>query len=204
MLQLSQTDMILWRTLLIFLLLGGLLGIAVSLLLIFKPHLLPPVNKIANQWVSTSKVGHWFDQSISMEQWFYRHHRLFGIFLSLAGGYILIYFGLLLNKATVLQGMAQQTSQSLASGALDAFQIAAMLGSILSLMVGLLLWLRPHVLRGIDHAANRWISSSNAANIMDQPHSQIERFVTRHARPVGSLLLLGNLYILFVLGRVLF
>ena len=202
MLQLSQTDMILWRTLLIFLLSGGLLGVAVSLLLIFKPHLLPPVNQVANQWVSTSKVGHWLDQSISMEQWFYRHHRPFGIFLSLAGGYILIYFGLLLNKTAVLQSLAPHTSQSLASGSLDAFQIAAMIGSILSLTVGLLLWLRPHVLRGIDHVANRWVSSRSAADIMDIPHSQGENFVSRHARPVGVLLLLGNLYMLFVLARL--
>jgi len=62
-------DIFLWRALAIFLLIGATVGIAVSLLLIFKPHLLARTSRMANRWISTSRMDQLLNRSIGIEQW---------------------------------------------------------------------------------------------------------------------------------------
>ena len=85
----NPTDM-LWQALAIFLLIGAIAGVAVSLLLLFKPQLYQRVNQVANRWVSTRHASKWMDHTISIEQWFYRHHRPMGLLVVLAAGYMLM------------------------------------------------------------------------------------------------------------------
>lgn len=100
--QFNHIDIILWRTLAIFLLMGALMGMAVALLLIFKPHLIARVNRVANRWVSMRHISRWMDRSIRIERWCYRHHRPLGLLLTLGGGYILVYFGWRFDKTTAM------------------------------------------------------------------------------------------------------
>ena len=197
----NPTD-ILWRALAIFLLIGALMGVAVSLLLIFKPHLMARVNRVANHWVSTRHIGQWLDRSISIEDWFYRHHRPLGLLVILGAGYILVYFGLLFDKAIALQGLsAYVPNRLLLSVLLEALLFISLIGAMVALFVGLSLWLRPSLLHGIKKSANQWISTDRAARALDVPHDQMERFVTRHAQRVGWLLLVGSIYLFFVMFR---
>src|SRR5665647_2674124 len=97
---------LLWRALAIFLLIGALMGVAVSLLLIFKPDLMARANRVANQWISMRHITRCVDRFISLEHWFYQYHRPLGILIMLGAGYILVYFGLLFDKAAALQRLA--------------------------------------------------------------------------------------------------
>src|SRR5450756_2659535 len=96
-------EILLWRALAIFLLIGALLGVVLGLLLIFKPQLLERINRVANRWVSTRHINQWLDRSVSIERWFYRHHRPLGLAIILGAGYILVYFGLLFDQTSALQ-----------------------------------------------------------------------------------------------------
>lgn len=197
----NPTDIFLWRALAIFLLLGALLGVALALLLIFKPQLLGRVNRVANRWISTRHIGQALDRSISIEHWFYQHHRVAGMVAVLGAAYILIYFGILFDKATMLQRLSGMASPQLLDGLLDALVLSSLIGGAVALMVGLFLWLRPSLLRGIEEEANQWVSTRHAAQMLDVPHDQVDRFVARHAQRVGWLLLLGSIYLFFVVFR---
>ena len=199
----NLADIFLWRALAIFLLIGALTGVAVSLLLIFKPYLVARVNQVANRWVTMRHADRWLDRSISIEQWFYQYHRPLGILVILGAGYILVYFGLLFDKPSALRGMAGHMPARLLDGLLDALVLTALVGAAVALFVGLALWLRPSLLRGIEEESNQWISSRRATKVLDVPHDQVERFVARHAQRVGWLLLLGSIYLFFAMLRVL-
>lgn len=199
----NPANIFLWRALAIFLLIGALLGVVLALLLIFKPHLLGRVNRVANRWISTRHVGQAMDRSISIEHWFYQHHRVTGIVVVLGATYIFIYFGILFDKAILLQRWSSHVPLKLLDGLLDALVLGALVGAAVALLVSLFLWLRPSLLRGIEEEANQWVSTSRAAQMLDVPHDQLDRFVARHAQRVGWLLLLGSIYLFFVLFRLL-
>lgn len=199
----DPTDIFLWRALAIFLLVGALLGIALGLLLIIRPQLLGYVNRVANRWISTHHVSQMMDRSISIEHWFYQHHRAAGMIAVLGATYIFIYFGVWFDKAQMLRRMSGKIPVQLLDGLLDALVLGALVGAAVALIVGLFLWLRPSLLRGIEEQANLWVSSRQATKILDVPHDQVDRIVARHAQSAGWMLLLGSIYLFFVMFRLL-
>ena len=199
----NPADIFLWRALAIFLLIGALFGVALSLLLILKPQFLERVNRYANRWVSSRRIGKTLDRSISIETWFYQHHRAAGMVVTLGAIYMLIYFGMLFDKATMLKHWSNKIPPKLLDGLLDALVLSALVGAVVALLVGLFLWLRPSLLRGIEAGANKWVSTRQATEKLDVAHDHVDRFVARHAQRVGWLLLLGSIYLFFVTFRLL-
>ncbi|MDO8767537.1 MAG: hypothetical protein Q7K57_02295, partial [Burkholderiaceae bacterium] len=198
--QLNHIDIILWRTLAIFLLIGALMGIAVSLLLIFKPHLIERVNRVANRWISMRHISRWMDRSIRIERWCYRHHRPLGLLLTLGGAYILVYFGWRFDKTIALQSFSSFVSNKLLLDTLlQALVLFELIGSVFALLVGLVIWLRPSLLRGLEKESNQWLSLRRATKVLDVQHDQVDLFVEGHAQRVGWLLLVGNIYLFFAM-----
>ena len=193
----------LWRDLAIFLSFGALLGVLLGLLLIFKPQLLERINRVANRWVSTRHISRLLDNSISLEPWFHRHHRAVGIVFVLGSVYMLIYFGVLFDKATMLQALSGRLPVKLLDGLLDALVLGSLVGAVASLIVGLFLWFRPSLLRFTEEEANQWLTSRRATKVLDVQHGEVDIFVARHAQHVGWLLLLASIYLFFVLFRSL-
>ncbi|HEU0234118.1 MAG TPA: hypothetical protein VFQ94_03200 [Gallionella sp.] len=199
----SPVNIILWRSLAIFLIIGALMGVAVSMLLIFRPHLMARVNRVANRWISMRHADRWLERSISIDQWCYQYHRPLGMLITFGACYIIVYFGLLFNKAAALQRLAGHVPARLLDGLLDALVLASLTGATVALFVGLFLWLRPSLLRGIEEESNQWVSSRRATKVLDIPRDQVERFVAGHAKRVGWLLLLASIYLFFAVFRVL-
>lgn len=194
----------LWRALAIFLLIGALSGVALALLLIFKPQFLERVNRVANRWISTRHFNRWADRSVTTEQWFYQYHRAAGIVIVLGASYLLVYFGILFDKAYTMKRWSGVLPEKMLDGLLDAMVLCSLIGAVVALIVGLFLWLRPSLLRDVEEDANQWVSLRRATKVLDVPHhDQVDRFVERHAQKVGGLLLLGSLYLFFVLFRLL-
>jgi len=117
--------------------------------------------------------------------------------------YIIIYFGFLFDKAYALQYLSSKVPAILLDIPLDVLVLFLLFGAAVALMAGLFVWLRPSLLRGIEEGANQWVSSRRATKVLDVPHDQLERFVARHARQIGWLLLLGSIYLAFAMFRVL-
>jgi hypothetical protein len=199
----DPANIFLWRALVIFLLLGALLGVLLGLLLIFKPQYVERLNRVANRWISTQHINSWLDRSISIEHWFYRHHRATGAVVVLGASYMFIYFGILFDKAYTLQRLSGKLPVKLLDGLLDALVLGSLVGSTVALIVGLFIWLRPSMLRGMEEEANKWVSLPSAADKLDKPHGQVDSFVARHAQRAGWLLLLGSIYLFFALFRSL-
>lgn len=191
----------LWRDLAIFLLICAPLGVAASLLLITNPQLLERLNRVANRWISARNLNQFLDRTISIEHWFYRHHHAFGAVVMLGSSYIFIYFGILFDKVYALQHLNWRVPPKLIVGLLDALVLSSLTGAVVAFMVGLFLWLRPSLLRGIEAEANQWMSSRQAIKMLEIPRDQIEFFVARHAQRVGWLLLLGSIYLFFAAFR---
>jgi hypothetical protein len=194
---------LLWHDLAIFLLFGALFGVLLGLLLIFKPQLVERLNRVANRWISTRHINRWLERSVSVEHWFYKHHRAIGATVVLGASYVFVYFGILFDKAYTLDRLKGKFPAQLLDVLLDALVLGSLVGGVVALIAGLFLWLRPSMLRGMEEEANLWVSTRRATKIFDVPRDQVDRFVARHAQRVGWLLLLGSIYLFFALFRSL-
>lgn len=199
----GPASIILWQSLAIFLIVGALMGIAVSLVLLLKPQFMAPISRMTNRWISTRHLYQLLDRSISIEQWFYRHHRSLGILIASGACYILVYFGLLFNKPNAMQRLSVYVPGWLLDILLDTLALVSLIGAAVALFAGLFLWLRPSLLHGIEKEANRWISWRRVTRPLSIPRDQVERFVAGHLQRVGWLLLVGSTYLLFVVFRTL-
>ena len=196
-------EMQFWRYLAIFLLICAPLGIVLSLLLIFKPQSLERLNHMSNRWITSRHLSELLDRGISIEHWFYRHHKAFGAAVLLGSLYVFIYFGFLFDKAYALQNLNWKIPRRMIDALLDSLVLFSLTGAVVAFIVGLFLWLRPSLLRDIETDANKWVSSRQAIKIMDVPRDQVDRFVTHHARRFGWLLLVGSIYLFFITFRSL-
>jgi hypothetical protein len=86
---------------------------------------------------------------------------------------------------------------------LDALVLSALIGGVIAFIVGLFLWLRPSLLRGMEEESNRWVSSRRATKVLEIPRDDADRFVMRHAQRAGWLLLLASIYLFFAMFRLL-
>ncbi|HUW76633.1 MAG TPA: hypothetical protein VMV70_08110 [Gallionella sp.] len=197
----QSVKFLLWEDLAIFLLFSAILGILLGLLLIFKPGFAERLNRSANRWISTRHINRWLDRSISIEHWLYHHHRATGGVIVAGASYILIYFGMLFDRADELQRLGGRLPARLLASLLDALVLGSLVGGTVALIVGLFLWLRPSLLRGMEEEANLWVSSRRATKVLDVPHDQVDRFVVRHTQRVGWLLLLASIYLFFLMFR---
>lgn len=196
-------NIILWQTLAIFLIIGASIGIAVSLLLILRPHLMMRIDRIASNWVSTRHLSRLMDRNINFEQWLYQRHRPLGILIVLGSCYMLVYFGMLFDKAAAMKRLTAYAPRWLLDISLDALALASLIGAVVSLFVGLFFWLRPSMLRGVESEANKWLTLRRSTKFLDMPRDDVVRFVANHAQRVGWLLLLGSIYLFFALSRIL-
>ena len=178
------------------------MGIAVSLMLVFKPQFLARISRVANRWLSTRGVELWLDRSIGIERWVYRHHRVVGLLVIVGAGYILAYFGWRFDKAVALKSLSAYVPHKLLLvGLPEALVLIALVGASMSLIVGVVMCLRPSLLRGVEQVANKWVSAPAVADAIDRPHADVDLFVNQHARAVGWLLLVGSAYLFFVMFR---
>lgn len=197
----DPVSIILGQSLVVFLFVSALTGIALALLLIYNPSLLVRINRFANRWISTRHIDRPLDRIISLEEWFYRHHRPLGILITLGAGYIITFFGLLFDRAAALQRLTRYVPANLANGLLDALVLGALIGAVTALLVGLFMWIRPSMLRGFEEISNKWVSSRHATRVLAIPRDHAEIYIAQHARSVGWLLLLGCLYLFFLTVR---
>jgi hypothetical protein len=81
--------------------------------------------------------------------------------------------------------------------------LASLVGGAVAFIVGLFLWLRPSLLRGMEEESNQWVSSRRATRVLEIPRDDADRFVMRHAQRAGWLLLLASIYLFFAVFRSL-
>jgi hypothetical protein len=177
---------------------------ALSLLLIFKPHVIERVNRVANHWVSMRRISQVMDRSVRMERWFYRHHRVLGFLVIVGASYMLVYLGWQLDKAAALHALGVRLNNPhLAAVLLPALLLVARLFGALALLVGAIYWIRPSLLKGFESGSNQWLSTRRATKALDIQRGEIDQLVERHAQRIGWLLLMASNYLFVLMFRFL-
>ncbi|GAB1234133.1 hypothetical protein [Ferrigenium sp. UT5] len=187
---------------LIFLALGGVAGILVGALLVFRPGAFNALSAPLNRWVSTRTLDKTLESNFSLDPWLYRHRHWTGAAILLGALFVLYFFSVKLDRTETLAGLARHYHYypSMLAGLLDALVLSALLGALCAAFVALCLLFRPSLLRGFEASANQWLSLRRALKPLEIPRDTLDRYVERHARQAGLFLLLGGLYTLVLLA----
>lgn len=190
---------ILRQSFLIFLWIGSVAGILVGAGVVFKPQKIAELNQFLSRWVGTDKLGPFLDKPRWSERFFYRHNRLVG-----AG----VFFGASLVLYTFMFGYNLRRLSAIVPRGywwlLDALLTILMIGSVLAALIGLIVLTRPSLLRDIEKAVNRWVSTEHISISLNRMHFSVERSILRHNLLTGLLIMLGGTYIVVVLSYYLF
>ena len=179
---------------------GGLLAVLVGIWLLISPASFMDFSRIANRWVSTREATQWLEAPRPIERFFYRHHRTFGILLTLGATFALYYLMFEYDAARVVASLAlpwQGPTVEIVADALLSFLVA---GNILVVGVGLIVLIRPSLLKKVEASSNRWISTRRLFKNLDNQSDLPDRFAVRQPRLLGALLIVGALYATLQLG----
>ena len=192
---------ILWQSLIVFLFVGSAAGVVLGLLLILRPAWLQSASKFTNRWVSTRQLDLALERSINIDMFVYRYRFVGGGLLLAGAAFILYFFSVQFDKASVIAMGLQlyHWPARLMEALVDGVVLSGLVGALSAAIVSLLLLLRPDLLRGVEQYSNRWVSSRRALKPMAIPHYEVDEAVFRHRQLAGSLLILGSLYTVIML-----
>ena len=187
------------RALLLFLWGGSLIAIIVGFGLLLMPSKMEQVNRQLTRWFDTSRMASELDRPRWLERYIYRHHRFFGTAL-FAGSVFLVYAFLLRPTKWKIEMLSLGDALGLLDAAVALLVIFGVLGSV----VGLVLMTKPSLLRDLEAASNRWISTEEMVKSLNKMHFHIEMQIFTTRTISAAFLIFGGTYVAFRLGMVLF
>jgi len=192
----------LFQSAVIFLAIGSVAGLFAGALLIFRPQYFQAISALLNRWISTRTFDKNLERSFSLDPWLYRYRHHTGAMILLGSLFILFYFIVQLDRGATIEGLAKHFHYypSIVGGLLDALVLSSLLGALCAVFVALSLMFRPSLLRGFEESANQWLSLRKALKPLEIPRDNMERYVERHTRQIGTFLLVGSLYSLVLLA----
>lgn len=177
-----------WLTeaLLAALLTGLALALAVGLLLLVAPRLLLAANQRMSRWVDTRGVFRVLEQPLMLERFFYRHHRVLGALIATGATYVLWQWTFAYDREAFLTTLDRRW---VASGldffvpALEWFLVGV---HVLILGVGLVILVRPSLLKNVERAANHWHSGPRSETL-DAVIGSVDRGISLYPRLSGLI-----------------
>jgi hypothetical protein len=198
---LSPTTLPLLQGLAVVLVLGLLVAFAVGVMLLARPRALFTLNERLSRWVDTRGVFSMLDQPRHLERFFYRHHRILGAAIMLGATYVLWQWAFHYERNQV---MALLGGRWLAAG-LDwvapALEVVLVGLHVAILLVGMLIFFRPSLLKGVERAANRWQEGPQTSRL-DAVVEGIDDAFEGHPRVSGVLLVVSAVWCLAALTPV--
>ena len=193
-----------WDVALAAMMTGSLLAMFVGLWSILKPASFMRFNHRLNRWVDTSKkTALSINKKIVIEQYFYRHNRVFGALLSIAAVWILFKLVFDLNKPALENTLSIFISQMSAELLVDVSFGYAYLAGFVALLVGLIVLLRPSALKSVEAWGNQWIETGEVLEKLDAASYGPDRWVAKHPLLFGLFASVGGAVTFFYMLWVL-
>jgi len=190
------------QTIEILTLVFGILGMALSLMLLFAPRVTQSVSNLFNRSLDIDRKLGFLDRDIPTENFIYGHSILIGALL-VAGSVFAFLFFLFKFDVSLFTLIFFGIRESTVFGEI-LFQTIGWVGRVaclLGMAVGLGLILAPRKLRAIEQRMNRWIETRVLIDKVNRPVKSLDTIFFRY--PVFFGLLGGSISCLLIVLSVL-
>ena len=175
-----------------------------GVMMLLAPQRFVRAGQVSNRWVSLDRWLAPLDIPRYIDRIFYRFHPILGAFLVAGATYALIYFTVGYDGARMADLILGVGHGAFAKAMLDSAVILIGVGSGFALVVGLILIIRPSLLKGFEVWSNRWVASDQAIRRLEKSYSMTDTAFSRRHRVFGLLVIVGSLYIVFNMWGLVF
>jgi hypothetical protein len=138
------------------LILGLVFSVAVGVMLLASPKALFAMNQRLSRWVDTSAGFQKLEQPHNSERLFYRHHRIIGTLVTVGAVFVLWRWLFAFPKATVKVLFLGTHASPNAAWLVPAIDWLIIGLHVFVLVIGVVIFARPSLLKGLEKTANAW------------------------------------------------
>ena len=196
---------ILQESVLLFLIIGSIFALLLGLLLILSPQQANALSQRYNHWVSLRRPSKPLEALHETNHFFYRHHRATGLFILISTIYILYHFAFNYDQTIAIRALSNHFDNiMIIEWLLNASLWFILPVSMLLLVFGAIMAIKPSSLKGIERFANHWVSTRKLLQPIDKQYKPLDKWVGMQPRSFGILLIFASGYNLIIFLMFLF
>jgi len=189
---------ILFDASLLFIVIGTFIGLILGLGLIFAPTLTLKFNEKINTRISLREKTKVIETAIKSEPFFYKHSKISGAILVI-GSLFVLYTLATFNAYTLIPHLPKSISPPAWEWIIQSAQIFFFITCSFILIFGLIVLIRPSLIKNFEQAANHWISTRKGFSKMSTDIDITNKLVITYPRAFGSFITIFALIVLFFL-----
>ena len=172
----------------------AIVTLVIGLLMLVIPDKVHAFAARMDVYISTEKYFAVFDKTKNIERYFYQYHRVFGVFIVLASGYTLFaLFGTDIPYHKLPEIIHPVVSEWLYDAGVNMLLVL----NAIVVIVGLVVFFRPSLLKGIEAKMNKWVDSSAVVKELDTQRFLEQQKPLKRPRLYGAVVFLASVYILW-------
>ncbi len=184
-------------------LLIGLLIFFIGVWILIMPHGFLKASKSLGRWISTDSFFDSLDRPRYQERFIYKHHRVAGALIITGAVYTLFMMFERIDISMLVSQLPQIGNRFWSEwlyGALYALVISA---NLLALLIGLIVLVRPSVLKILETHMNKWVVTGKDLKKLDKSHDIALDILPGNPRLFGLAVALGGIYIVISMAIML-
>jgi len=164
----------------------GILGMTLSLMLLFSPRLARSLSNILNRSINVDKGIEFLDKNIEISDFFYNHHVAMGL-LIVAGSVFSLFFFFFSLDVSKFAGifLGSRADQFTTELIMSSVTWIGKIGCLSGLVFGLMMAVKPDLLRRIENALNSLFETKSMIDKLDKSSHDMDTFFFRHPFAVG-------------------
>jgi len=189
-----------WQALLTCLAAGLVFSALVGLALLVRPGAMMRVHRRWSRWVDTSASFARLDRMLwNLEPRIYRHHRIVGAALVVAAAYVLWQWAFAYDRAETLRLLAPRLQAQSLDWLVAGLEWCVVVIHAAAVVLGVVIFVRPSLLKGLERTANRWHEPGALVNLLDRQNLAADRLLELHPRLLGLVVLCASAFSLVAL-----
>jgi hypothetical protein len=171
-----------------------LFSMVIGVMMLLKPSAVIELNRRVSTLVSLRRSTKSLETPRYVDNVFYSHHKILGSIVTLTSAYVLYYFSTVFDANIIAGSMAHGGYDDVPSVLLNAVQITMLLTSLVSLVIGVIVFIRPSQLKGFESWSNHWVSTRRASRALVEDKDQIDQLAYKNPKLVGSIVICLSIY----------
>lgn len=171
-----------------------LFSLVVGVLMVIKPAMITRLNQKGSSAFSFRRSTRVLEIPNYVDHAFYHHHRIVGLIITLTSAYILYYFTQVYDAAVIGDIVAGSKYAGIIEILASSVRLFLLFTGLATLVIGLIMIIRPSLLKGFEAWANHWISTRQAAKPLAMERDQVNQLVYKYPRLVGIIIISLSLY----------
>jgi hypothetical protein len=164
----------------------GIMGMTLSLMMLFAPHLARNLSNVLNRSINVDKSLEFLEKDIEISEFLYKHHITMGILLVAGSAFSLFFFFFSLDVSK-FAGIFFGSRANAFSAELIVSTITwiGKVGCLAGLLCGLLIIFVPEAMKRIESKLNSWFETKTMIDKFDKSSHDVDSFFFRHPVAVG-------------------